>query len=265
MSEMNKENAREIKLDHDSKIDDIANTLVYLGKITTEKFFVNFNGVKLYTDFNLTLDDVYQQVFGKTRSEFISERNAILEEHDKKNGEYREEAKSLIEQRFEEGKKYMYPEREEEWRKLLSDLVEFAPQAYDGRYPDLMIECMKRLENGEEFQSILDFVKEVGNGSLGLVGQIMPFSKVGPEFYEYVYRKEDPTIFEDNYHKKELEDTKEENRRLAEFHKSERTVSVSEVGDVARGETVTSKNGAINAVTSPEEEKIVEGQSHNDE
>jgi len=46
---------------------------------------------------------------------------------------------------------------------------------------------------------------------------------------------------------------------------SDREVSISEIGEVARGETITSKNGAINAVTSQEEEKIQEGQSHDDE
>lgn len=45
----------------------------------------------------------------------------------------------------------------------------------------------------------------------------------------------------------------------------QREVSVSEIKEVAEGQRIESKNGAINAVTSPEEEKIVEGQSHNDE
>ncbi len=44
-----------------------------------------------------------------------------------------------------------------------------------------------------------------------------------------------------------------------------RTVDVSEIKEVAEGERIESKNGAINAVTSPEEEKNKEGQSHNDE
>lgn len=44
-----------------------------------------------------------------------------------------------------------------------------------------------------------------------------------------------------------------------------REVSTKEVREVAEGERIESKNGAINAVTIPEEEKNKEGQSHNDE
>ena len=52
---------------------------------------------------------------------------------------------------------------------------------------------------------------------------------------------------------------------IEETIRPEREVSVSEIKEVAEGQTIASKNGAINAVTSPEEKKIVEGQSHNDE
>ena len=45
----------------------------------------------------------------------------------------------------------------------------------------------------------------------------------------------------------------------------QREVSVSEIGDLAKSTPKSIKDEAINAVTSPEEEKIQEGQSHDDE
>ena len=52
---------------------------------------------------------------------------------------------------------------------------------------------------------------------------------------------------------------------VSAFKENSRTVDVSEIKEVAEGERIESKNGAINAITSPEEEKNKEGQSHNDE
>ena len=70
MDEKNRESAKEITLRGGSSLDDVVDTLNSLRMISAESFFVNFNGIKLYSSDGLTLDDAYQQVYGDTRSEY---------------------------------------------------------------------------------------------------------------------------------------------------------------------------------------------------
>ena len=56
-----------------------------------------------------------------------------------------------------------------------------------------------------------------------------------------------------------------ENDSVKRINKKDREVSISEIKEVAEGQRIESKNGAINAVTSPKQEKFQEGQSHDDE
>lgn len=263
MDDKNRESAKEIIIRAGISIEDVVETLNSLKRISGESFFVTFNGVKLYSTDDLTLDDVYKKVTGYTKSE--------VEENERKWHETAEackkQAESMIEQRYEEGIKYIYPERFDEWKEWLefrARSASFNPE--NVKYPDVIIECLKRLENGEDFETVFEFVKNFSemDYDMGTASTLLDFSKVGPEYLEYVYKKKNGVDLSGEFLKR-VEAKKEENRRLAELHKSERKVSISEVGEVAKGETRTSKNGAINAVTSPEEEKNKEGQSHNDE
>ena len=64
----------------------------------------------------------------------------------------------------------------------------------------------------------------------------------------------------------EIYEIRKELEKLQENSSSQqRKVTVSEIKEVAEGQRIENKNGAINAVTSQEEEKIQEGQSHDDE
>lgn len=268
MNEMNREDAKEIRIPAGVKIDDVVVALDSLRRISTEVFFVEFNGVKLYSD-NITLDDAYLQVYGCTKRE-LDEAEKNWDETAKMS---EEQAKSMITERFEEGKKYMYPERSEEWKKWLEFRAESATYNQEGvKYPGMIIECLKRLENGEDFETVFEFVKSFSemDHDMGTASTLLDFSKVGPEYFEYVYKKKMGSNLSGEI-LKSVEAKKEENRKLAEIHKEEkgnqsqeRKVSVSEIKEVAEGQTIGSKNEATNAVTSPTEEKIQAGQSHDE-
>ena len=115
MDDKSRENAKEIRIRGGISLDDVVNTLNSLKKISSELFFVTFNGVKLYSNDDLTLDDVYKKVTGYTKSE--------VEENERKwhetAADCKKQAASMIEQRYEKGIKYIYPERFDEWKEWL--------------------------------------------------------------------------------------------------------------------------------------------------
>ena len=90
--------------------------------------------------------------------------------------------------------------------------------------------------------------------------------KVDVQDLEYVYKKNNGVDVSGEILKR-VEAKKEENRKLAELHKSEREVSTSEIGEVARGVTLGSTTKAMNAVINSKDEPIIEndGQSHDEE
>ena len=265
MDNKSRENAKEIIIRAGISIEDVVDTFNSLKRISSESFFVTFNGVKLYSTDNLTLDDVYKKVIGYTKSE--------VEENERKwhktVADCKKQAESMIEQRYEEGKKYIYPERFEKWKEWLefrARSASFDPESV--KYPDVIIECLRRLENGEDFESVFEFVKNSSemDYSMGTASVLCDFSNVGPEYFEYVWKKERDVDLS-GYTLEKLELKKEENRKLAELHKSEREVSTSEIGEVAKGVTLGSTTKAMNAVTNSKDEPVIEndGQSHEDE
>ncbi len=265
MDDKSRENAKEIRIRGGISLDDVVNTLNSLKKISSDLFFVTFNGVKLYSNDDLTLDDVYKKVTGYTKSE--------VEENERKwhetAADCKKQAASMIEQRYEKGIKYIYPERFDEWKEWLEYCARndsFNPE--NVKYPDVIIECLKRLENGEDFETVFEFVKNFSemDYDMGTASTLLDFSKVGPEYLEYVYKKKNGVDLSGEFLKR-VEAKKEENRKLAELHKSEREVSTSEIGEVARGVTLGNTTKAMNAVTNSKDEPVIEndGQSHDDE
>lgn len=258
MDDKNRKSATEIIIRGAKSINDVINVFRALNRISDETFFVNFNGEKLYSSDNFLTDPQYPKKVEK------------LERNWRETAESCEkQSESMIEQRYEEGIKYMYPERFDEWKEWLEYCARsdsFNSEAV--KYPDVIIECLKRLENGEDFETVFEFVKNsyemdyyVGTASI-----LLDFSKVGPEYFEYVYKKENGVDLSGEILKK-VEAKKEENRKLAELHKSEREVSTSEIGEVARGVTLGSTTKAMDAVTNSEDEPVIknDGQSHDDE
>ena len=60
MDDKSRENAKEIRIRGGISLDDVVNTLNSLKMISSESFFVTFNGIKLYSNEDLSLDDAYQ-------------------------------------------------------------------------------------------------------------------------------------------------------------------------------------------------------------
>lgn len=267
MDDKSRENAKEIRVGIAS-LEDVVSTLNSLGKISPDVFFIEFMGVKMYSSDELSIDDAYKKVYGYTKSECSRNAEAAMAIRRKTVEIGKEQAKSMIGSRFEEGIKYIYPERSEMWKKYLEDHAEKGISGEDSvRFPELLIECLKRLENGESFESVFGFVKNFSqmDYTREVTSALLKFSKVGPEYCEYVSKTE-PGLKLSESSLRRLEEIKRENYELAKVHESKREVSISEVGEVARGETRISEDRALNAVIGSEGNiQEGQGQAHADE
>ena len=78
---------------------------------------------------------------------------------------------------------------------------------------DTLGKVEKRLENGEDFESVFEFVKEFSemDYDMGTASILLDFSKVGPEYLEYVYKKNNGVDVSGEILKR-VEAKKEENR-----------------------------------------------------
>ena len=215
-----KKSATEVRIPAGITLDEVVEALAVFKNFNQNIYMTFGDGKapKFYSCDTTTLDNAYIQVYGCTRNEYWE--NAV-DDRKNRNTVYRtskEKAKTLIPKYYEEGIQYMYPERFEEWRKRLEFRAESATFDQKGvEYPGLIIECLKRLENGEDFQTVLNFIKEV-RGDIGLSAEVFDFSKVGPEFFEYVHEQQKTGLLESDYWKKQIADKKSENSRFAKLH-----------------------------------------------
>ena len=209
------------------------------------------------------VDDGYQKVTGYTKSEVEEVKKLRIEAAERS----KEQAESLMAERYEEGKKYIYPERFEEWKEWLEVMAKYSEYTGDVEYTGIIIECLKKLENGEGFESVFEYVKNFSEMyyDTQIAADLVNFSKVGPEYVEYVYKKENGFDLSDDFWNR-VEAKKEENCKLAEIHKSERKVSTNEIREVAEGVTLGSTTNAMSAVTNSKGEPIIgdDEQSHDD-
>ena len=216
-----KKSATEVRIPGGMTLDEVVEALEVFKKFNQNIYmtFGDGNAPTFYSCNNPTLDEAYMQVYGDTRSEYWKKVNEIKRNWQETATTSKEKAKSLIPERFEEGKKYMYPERFEQWKERLEFIAKSSYNQRDVKYPGRVIECLKRLEDGEDFQSLLNFIKECDDGEVGLAADALRFSKIGPEFFEYVHKQEGTDVLESDYWKKLIADTKSENSRLAELHR----------------------------------------------
>ena len=220
MAEMSRDNARKIELQHGITLEECVNALLEF-KNRGESVVVDLEGHKLYSC-DVTLDNDYVEVFGKTKSEY----DKALEEYDKNHIKQQEknkaEAEAKIPEWIKKGEAFIYPERAEKWKKYVEI---HAMDLHYGIDLDSTLEIMEKLERGasmEEVKEIFDRQNLAGHSREMVRSMMFHFAKKGPEFYESTAWRE-----LSDEEKKAITDKKRENAELDELHRDQSTKIVS--------------------------------------
>ncbi len=132
--------------------------------------------------------------------------------------EGKKRADKMIPDWIEKGKQLIFPERWQEWEKLV--YINSA-NLYLGKTIEFVLEILEALENGVQIEETVKILNQQGNSgaSIGLVrNNIFHFSSKGPEFFEASAIGElTPEDVET------LEQKKVENKRLAEINSLDNT------------------------------------------
>lgn len=136
------------------------------------------------TSEGITEDKAYRQVYGCSKEDYLKRRAA--EEKRARMEAVREEIKALsnIPHWIEEGKKYIYPERYDDWEECVLNCAKGTYQGYD---LNLAITIMEMLNNGASLEDAFEYYKlkdEEGEPVLMARLIIYNFAKQGPDFYE---------------------------------------------------------------------------------
>ena len=82
------------------------------------------------------------------------------------------------------GLSYIYPERKDEWKKAVEHAYAKGDLSWEGDDAEIAVEAMRRLEEGESFDSVDEYLKSIkSDASLSAKGIILNFSRRGPDFY----------------------------------------------------------------------------------
>ena len=148
-----------------------------------ESVYCNFNGHKLYSD-NVTIDSAYLEVCGKTKAEWDKEMKERLENYKKEEEHAKKVAIEKIPSWIEQGKKYIYPQKLNEWKRCVKAR---ANDLYHGYELDSALEVMEALSNGMSFEEANQIIENQGHSGMShsiVMGILINFCKNGPEFYE---------------------------------------------------------------------------------
>lgn len=134
----------------------------------------------------------------------------------------------LIDNKSKEVNKFIYPEKLASWKKHFKDLMGDSfddpnNEYYEisSQYLDDFIECLEKLENGEDFQKVYEFAQRCNLTFM----DILRFSKVGPEFYAYADKVSGANDIQRNQHIQTVYiKTLEENKQLSKLHPSKNNI-----------------------------------------
>lgn len=175
--------------------------LLYIWKMQKkqgENIFVNFNGNKLYALLD-DRDSCYEKVTGYKYDEFQEVSKAERRAFEERQIKERLEAIDKLDARIESGLKYIYPQREFDWKKRVMDSTD---GIYLGNDIDSAIEIMEILANSKEenkFDIAMNKLDEQGHSNISYwvtLGSITTFAKEGVNFFKYLMEKQGKTIAE---------------------------------------------------------------------
>lgn len=108
MAEMNRDNARKMEF-YGSTLEECVNALLKFQN-RGESVVVDFNGHKLYSC-DVTMDNAYMEVLGKTKAEHDKAMEEWRENYRKQEEKDKAEAEAKIPEWIKKGEEFIYPER----------------------------------------------------------------------------------------------------------------------------------------------------------
>lgn len=158
-----------------------------------------FQGHVIRSD--MSEDEIYLEVLGHIKN---PEDQQALELAEQKREEMLKKAEAEAPRRIEEGKPFIYTEKQREWEEYVTS---GARDLYFGKNLDSALSIMPALEHGQEFRAVDKLIEQSYLDSDTDPGAILKtvflFSKKGPEFYQW--------LLEDRGHL-----TKEKHKEIAE-------------------------------------------------
>ena len=213
--ELSRENAREVK-SYAITIEDCINTLLDYRK-RHKSVFIVYLGHRLYSC-DVTVDSAYKEVYGQTKAEFDIAQEKARINYGKKLEEEDAKEKAIAEANIpvwiDRGKKLIYPQRFEDWKKHVTNR---AHDLYYGKELDEALLVMEKLESSATLSEAQQLLYDLGSSGLGfsaIMETIFLFSKRGPEFWEYTVK----TISPEN--RRQIQAMKQENAILASTNSS---------------------------------------------
>lgn len=170
---------RKIEIPHGVSLDIVANILIEF-KEKGESVYCNYLGHELSSNEITSVDSAYLKVTGYTKEEYCNKIKSEEEQRKEQNKINREKAIENIPKWIEEGKKIIFPERYEEWEKIV---ISCANGIYYGKEIESALVIMNALENGATMEQAKEIFKKNGEGT-AVRNVIFHFSKQGPEFWE---------------------------------------------------------------------------------
>lgn len=167
-------------------IDD-AMQLLTAARESGEDAYGEFNTHILTSD--MTIDEAYLLILGKTKEEYAAEQQAWLEEYRREKEEYEAKIPELIEKWKAEGRKILAEDKIELWDEIvpirLNDL-------YRGLDLEASLELISLLNQGEDLD-VVDHALEAQDHSgcsYSLVcSTVSELANRGKEFYDYITKK----------------------------------------------------------------------------
>lgn len=180
------ENAIELPVQLFDTLDDVVIRLEKLRRQGKLYYFINFNGVKLYS-LDVTMDKAYKEYMGCTKKQYLRGQEKLKKEAEKFEKEADEYAERELPNWIEEGKKYIYPAKHKKWKKTCI-------ASKEGMYKGLPVEdalvIMRMLDEEKPFKNIKEKMNEQGHSGMtySLTANILlDYAKKGPDLYRYLY------------------------------------------------------------------------------
>jgi predicted nuclease with TOPRIM domain len=145
----------------------------------------SFNGIILYSD-TVTIDGAYQEIMGKTKTEFDKEQEDWRNEYEKRDQEFKESIPELTKMWIQKGKEILKEDKWAYWTEIVPYRLK---DLYQGIELGNCLDIVKILNNNGTLEEAKETINNQGHSgmSYGLVcAMVKEFCSRGNEFVEYL-------------------------------------------------------------------------------
>ena len=148
-----------------------------------------FNTFELNSD-TVTLNGAYKKILGKTKVQYDASVKKRIKRNERIMKELEDQAVERIPEQIKRGEKLIYPQRMEEFKKLVKIR---ATDLYKGWDVEQALDIMEALEEGTPIPYLVHDFENAGHTGLSATatrGYVMRYSKNGEEFFRATARRE---------------------------------------------------------------------------